>query len=72
MKSKLLQKQSYSQTHQSDEVIDDQQENNEDSSEPWRERENPPGHVSPATGAQARRDFSGHPKHACERQHRLR
>jgi hypothetical protein len=34
MKSKLLQKISYSQTHQSDEVLDDQQENIEDSSEP--------------------------------------
>jgi hypothetical protein len=33
MKSKLLQKQSYSQTRQSDEVVDDQQENIEDSSE---------------------------------------
>jgi hypothetical protein len=34
MKSKLLQKTSHSQTHQSDEVLDDQQENIEDSSEP--------------------------------------
>jgi hypothetical protein len=33
MKSKLLQKISYSQTHQSDEVLDNQQENTEDSSE---------------------------------------
>jgi hypothetical protein len=57
MKSKLLQKISYSQTHQSDEVLDDQQENTEDASEPWRERENPPGRVSPATEAQARKEF---------------
>jgi hypothetical protein len=35
MKSKLLQKISYSQTHQSDEVLDSQQENIEDSSEPF-------------------------------------
>jgi hypothetical protein len=34
MKSKLLQKISYSQTHQSDDLLDDQQENTEDSSEP--------------------------------------
>jgi hypothetical protein len=34
MKSKLLQKISYSQTHQSHEVLDDQQENTEDPSEP--------------------------------------
>lgn len=34
MKSKLLQKISYSQTHPSDEVLDEQQENIEDSSEP--------------------------------------
>jgi len=33
VKSKLLQKMSYSQTHQSDEVLDDQQENTEDSPE---------------------------------------
>jgi hypothetical protein len=34
MKSKLLQKISYSQTHQSDDLLDDQQENTDDSSEP--------------------------------------
>jgi hypothetical protein len=33
MKSKLLQKKSYNQTHLSDEVLDDQQENTEDMSE---------------------------------------
>jgi hypothetical protein len=34
MKSKLLQKKSYSQTHRSDEVLDDQQETTEEPSEP--------------------------------------
>jgi hypothetical protein len=34
MKSKLLQKISYSQTNQSDDLLDDQQENIEDSSVP--------------------------------------
>jgi hypothetical protein len=34
MKSNLLQKISYSQTHQSDDLLDGQQENIEDSSEP--------------------------------------
>jgi hypothetical protein len=34
MKSKLLQKISYSQTHQADDVLDDQQEKTEDTSVP--------------------------------------
>jgi hypothetical protein len=44
MRSKLLQK------IQSREVINGQQGNIEDSSMPWRERENPSGQVRPATG----------------------
>jgi hypothetical protein len=63
VKSKLLQKISYNQTHQSDGLLDDQHENTEDSSLPWRERENPPRRVSPATGTQARKDFPRLLKH---------
>jgi hypothetical protein len=40
MKSKLLQRKGYSQTQQSDEVLDDQQENTEDSSEPFEATRN--------------------------------
>jgi hypothetical protein len=54
MKSKLLQKISYSQTHQSDEVLDDQQENTEDPSKSWKGHVTPPNPVNPAADAQAR------------------
>jgi hypothetical protein len=57
MKSKLLQRKSYG-VNQSREVVGSQQKSVENSSVPWRERENPPGRVSPTTGAQARKDFS--------------
>jgi hypothetical protein len=56
MKAKLLQKISYG-VDQSREVVDGQQENIEDSSVTWRERENPTGRVRPATGTQARKEF---------------
>jgi hypothetical protein len=61
VKSKLLQKISHSQAHQSDELFDDQQ----DPSAPWRDRENPLGRVNPATGTQARKDFPRLLKHGC-------
>jgi len=53
MKSKLLQPIN----HSLNRSRDDQQESIEDSSVPWRERENLPGRVSPASGAQARKDI---------------
>jgi hypothetical protein len=56
MKSKLLQKICYG-VSQSRDVVNGQQENTEDSSMPWRVREDPPGRVSPGADAQARKDF---------------
>jgi hypothetical protein len=56
MKSKLLQKICYG-INQSREVADRPQENIEDSSVTWRERENPTGRVRPATGTQARKEL---------------
>jgi hypothetical protein len=63
MKSKLLQKISYG-VSQSREVVNGQQKSTEDSSVPWRERENPPGRVSPATAVQDHKDSPGLLKHA--------
>jgi hypothetical protein len=57
MKSKLLQKISYG-VSQSHGVVDSQQGKIEDSSLPWRERENPTGRVRLAIGTQARKDLS--------------
>jgi hypothetical protein len=62
MKSKLLQKKSYG-LDQSRDVVDGQQENNEDSSVPWRGRETPLNPVSPAVDAQARKNVPGLLKH---------
>jgi hypothetical protein len=57
MKSKLLKKMTYG-VNQAREVVDGQQENIEDLSTPWRERENPTGRVRLAIGTQARKDLS--------------
>jgi hypothetical protein len=56
MKSKLLQKINYD-VIQSREVVNGQQGNIEDSSTPWRSRENPPGRVSPPVDVEARKGF---------------
>jgi hypothetical protein len=64
MKSKLLQKQSYG-VIQSRKVVDDQRENTEDSSVPWRERETSPNPVHQPVDVQARKDFPGLLKHRC-------
>jgi hypothetical protein len=55
MKSKFPDKKSYG-LDQTRKVVDGQ-ESIECSSLPRRERENPPGRVSPATGAQARKYY---------------
>jgi hypothetical protein len=67
MKSKLLQKK----INQSREAVDDQRDNIEDSSAPWRGRENRPDRVTPPLHARARNDFPGHLRRDCRRQHRL-
>jgi hypothetical protein len=54
MKSKLLQKQSYG-VIQSRKVVDDQRENTEDSSVPWRERETSPNPVHQPVDVQPER-----------------
>jgi hypothetical protein len=70
MKSKLLQKQSYG-VIQSRKVVDGRQENIEDSSVPSRERENPPGRVSPPVEALDHEDSPGLLRYNDRRQHRL-
>jgi hypothetical protein len=64
MKSKLLQEKSSG--LQPGEVVNGQQENIEESSDPWRERKNPPDRVNPAVKSQARQtDFPGLLKRGC-------
>jgi hypothetical protein len=58
MRSKLLQKLTYG-VNQSREVVDRPQENIEDSSVPWRERESPTGRVRPALDSQVRKVLPG-------------
>jgi hypothetical protein len=60
MKSKLLKKKNSG--HRPCGVVNTQQENIQDSSVPWRGRENPPDRVNPAVAAQARKDFPGSPE----------
>jgi hypothetical protein len=62
MKSKLLQPRS-SGPNQSHDAVDGPQENNQDSSAPWRGHQTPPNQVNPAVDAQARKDFPGLLKH---------
>jgi hypothetical protein len=69
MKSKLLQKMSG--VNQSREVVDGQHENIEDSSMPWRLRENPLGQVSPPVEALDHKDSPRLLKYDDRRQHRL-
>jgi hypothetical protein len=64
MKSKLLQRKRYC-LDQSDALLDDQQENTEDSSAPWKGQQTPPDRVDPAVDAQARKDFPGLLKRSC-------
>jgi hypothetical protein len=54
MKSKLLQEISYSQTHQSDALLDDQQENTRRLVRELRSNTKPPNPVNLALDAQAR------------------
>jgi hypothetical protein len=56
LKSKLLQKQGYG-LDQSGEVVDDAQENIEDSSEPWTQHETPHNPVNMAVDTEARKEF---------------
>jgi hypothetical protein len=71
MKSKLLKKITYG-VSQSGELVNGQQENTEDSSMPWRSRENPPGRVSPPAEALVHKDSPGLLRYDGGRQHRLR
>jgi hypothetical protein len=71
MKSKLLQKISYG-VNQSRELVNGQQESTEDSSMPWRPRENPPGRVSPPVEVLDHKDSPGLLRFDDRRQHRLR
>jgi hypothetical protein len=71
MKSKLLQKISYG-VNQSRAVVAGQRKNTEDSSMPWRARENPPGRVSPPVEALDHKDSPGLLRYDGRRQHRLR
>jgi hypothetical protein len=71
MKSKLLQKISY-RVSQSREVVNGQQKSTEDSSVPWRERENPPGRVSPPVEAPDHKNSPGLLRYDGRRLHRLR
>jgi hypothetical protein len=71
MKSKLLQKQVVA-VNQSRAVSDSQQKPTEDSSVPWRERENPPGRVSPPVEALDHKDSPALLRYDGQRQHPLR
>jgi hypothetical protein len=71
MRSKLLQKINPG-VNQSRPVADSQQKSTEDSSVPWRERENPPGRVSPPVEAPDHKNSPGLLRYDGRRLHRLR